>query len=248
MHLLWVEDEQQLLKEGIRYLEAEGYFVTAVGTCHAAWNVLLKEQIDLVLLDWLLPDRPGIDLCKQIQQTYGIPVIMITAKTDEFDKVLALELGADDYISKPFGMRELTARIRAVLRRLEKSTINFSATTAGIPESIQEPEMAVHPAAGSVLRRGELVIDADQHLVYKREEAVTLTRTEFALLHVMASYPGRVFSRLQLMDEALGDAYIGYDRTIDSHIRNLRKKIEDQPDSPRYIATVHGIGYKFVKD
>lgn len=224
MQLLWVEDEAQLVAEGSRFLQQEGFAVTAAGTGAEALKRLEAGGIDLVLLDWMLPDIPGIDLCKQIRQTWSLPVIMLTAKSDEFDKVLALELGADDYVAKPFGMRELVARIRAVMRRVDKAE-----------------------KQDAVLERGDLLIDPQRHVVLKRGEPVPLTPTEFALLLVMARHPSRVYSRLQLMDEALGDAYFGYERTIDSHIRNLRKKLEDSPENPRYIATVHGIGYKFVQ-
>jgi len=151
---------------------------------------------------------------------------MLTAKADEFDKVLALEIGADDYVTKPFGMRELAARIRAVLRR----TARGAAAPGG--------------EGGKVLRRGDLTIDPERHAVYRGSEAIALTRTEFALLYAMASRPSKVFSRLQLMDEALGEAFVGYERTVDSHIRNLRKKLE-RDDESRYIVTVYGIGYKF---
>lgn len=224
MQLLWVEDEAQLVAEGSRFLQQEGFAVTAAGTGAEALKRLEAGGIDLVLLDWMLPDIPGIDLCKRIRQTWSLPVIMLTAKSDEFDKVLALELGADDYVAKPFGMRELVARIRAVMRRVDKAE-----------------------KQDAVLERGDLLIDPQRHVVLKRGEPVPLTPTEFALLLVMARHPSRVYSRLQLMDEALGDAYFGYERTIDSHIRNLRKKLEDSPENPRYIATVHGIGYKFVQ-
>ena len=225
--MLWVEDEPQLLEEGIRFLREEGFTVEAAGTYAEAWERLERGAVDLVLLDWLLPDRPGIELCRQIQQKWRIPVIMLTAKADEFDKVLALEIGADDYLAKPFGMRELAARIRAVMRRIGKAS---SALSNG--------------AGGSVLKRGDLTIDPERHVVYKGSEKIALTKTEFALLYAMARRPSKVFSRLQLMDEALGEAFVGYERTIDSHIRNLRKKLE-RGDESRYIVTVHGIGYKF---
>lgn len=227
MRLLWVEDEKQLLDEGIRFLKDEGFTVYAASTYAEAWDLLERTPFDLVLLDWLLPDRPGIELCKQIQMRWTIPVIMLTAKSDEFDKVLALEIGADDYLAKPFGMRELVARIRAVTRRMTKGN-----------------RIITDQSGGEVLKRGDLTIDPEGHAVFRGAEEIPLTRTEFALLYAMASRPSRVFSRLQLMDEALGDTYAGYDRTIDSHIRNLRKKLE-QGTQFRYIVTVHGIGYKF---
>ena len=227
MRLLWVEDEPQLVEEGARFLREEGFTVEAAGTYAEACERLETAGADLVLLDWRLPDRPGIELCREIQQRWKNPVIMLTAKADEFDKVLALEIGADDYICKPFGMRELAARIRAVMRRAGKGSAALS-----------------QGARGGVLKRGDLTIDPERHAVYKGSEEIALTRTEFALLYTMASRPSKVFSRLQLMDEALGEAFVGYERTIDSHIRNLRKKLE-HGDESRYIVTVHGIGYKF---
>lgn len=230
MHLLWVEDEALLAQEGASYLQHEGYTVTVAHTYREAEQALGDLPIGLVLLDWMLPDRPGIDLCRHIQMASNIPVIMITAKTDEFDKVIALEIGADDYIAKPFGMRELVARIRAVLRRTEKAM--------GLGAGHK-------PAAQSIIR-GRLAIDIAAHTVTAAGQAIQLTPTEFALLQTLALHPGRVYSRLQLLDEALGDAYAGYERTIDSHIRNLRKKLDIEQDGHEYIATVHGIGYKFA--
>lgn len=223
MNILWVEDENHLLAEGAAYLRREGFCVQEAATAAEALKILETDRVDLVLLDWLLPDRPGIDLCRQIQTACRIPVIMVTAKTDEFDKVLALEIGADDYIVKPFGMREVAARIRAVARRMGQWS---------------EP-------GSSVLARGELKIDEARHTVHKRDQLIPLTPTEFALLCTLARNPGRVYSRAQLMDDALGEHFIGFERTIDSHIRNLRKKLGDSPDSPKYIVTVFGVGYKF---
>lgn len=227
IRLLWVEDEQRLLAEGQSFLQAEGFSVASAGTVRDAEAMLNGQTFDFILLDWMLPDGSGIELCKQIQTRWKTPVMMLTAITDEFDKVLALEIGADDYLTKPFGMRELLARIKAVLRRMNKWS-----------------EPAAAPAAYE-LARGELRIDERKHTVVKKSEEIPLTRTEFALLLQLAKHPGRVYSRLQLMDEALGDAYIGFERTIDSHIRNLRKKIEDNPVEPQYVLTVFGIGYKF---
>ncbi|WP_233532431.1 response regulator transcription factor [Paenibacillus alkalitolerans] len=227
MKILWVEDELNLRKEGVRYLKQEGYDVIEASNAEEALKHLYNESVDIVLLDWLLPDVPGIDVCRTIQNEYKIPVIMITAKTDEFDKVVALEIGADDYISKPFGIREVVARIRAVMRR----TNNEKITTQQI-----ENEMII---------RGNLKIDLQCHTVYKNSKLLTLTPTEFTLLATLARRPGQVFSRMQLMDEALGEAYLGFERTVDSHIKNLRKKLEDSADEPRYIITVFGIGYKF---
>ncbi|RKN84365.1 response regulator transcription factor [Paenibacillus ginsengarvi] len=227
IRLLWIEDEQRLLTEGQSFLQAEGFSVTCAGTVREAEAYLNGQMFDFILLDWMLPDGSGIELCKQIQTRWKTPVMMLTAKTDEFDKVLALEIGADDYLTKPFGMRELLARIKAVLRRMKKWS---------------EPDAAPSPHEWA---RGDLRIDEHKYTVTKKGDQIPLTRTEFALLLQLAKHPGRVYSRLQLMDEALGDTYIGFERTIDSHIRNLRKKIEDNPVEPQYVLTVFGIGYKF---
>jgi DNA-binding response OmpR family regulator len=223
LRILWVEDEPHLLSEGAAFLEREGFHVEKAASAAEAFNILGMKPVDLVLLDWMLPDRSGLDVCRQIQSSLRIPVIMITAKTDEFDKVLALEIGADDYIVKPFGMREVVARIRAVARRTG-------------PWSESGP---------SVMVRGDLRIDEMKHTVHKRGRPIPLTPTEFSLLCTLARNPGRVYTRAQLMDDALGEHFIGFERTIDSHIRNLRKKLGDTPDNPNYIVTVFGVGYKF---
>lgn len=188
---------------------------------------------DLLLVDWTLPgDKTGIDICKYNLKHWQIPLIMVTARGDEFDKVLALELGADDYLTKPFGLRELSARIKAVLRRAKQPDRNLD-------ENSREDH---------VLRRSGLLLDYDRFLVMKGEVKVELTRTEFLLLWKLASYPGRVFTRAHLMDEALGDSYLGYERTLDSHIRNLRRKLGDHESDAPYVQTVYGIGYRFAEE
>jgi DNA-binding response OmpR family regulator len=228
MRLLWVEDEVALAQEGAAFLGREGFSVSIAPSAEAAWAKLQSERFDLVLMDWMLPDGSGIELCRSIQRRWGTPVIMLTAKADEPDRIAALETGADDYLAKPFSLRELAARIRAVMRRIGKGGNRW------------------HEEEGAVLRRGDLTIDPERRTVRRGEEEIRLTPTEFELLRVMAGRPGRVFTRSQLMDAALGEAYIGFERTVDSHIRNLRKKIGDSPDHPRYILTVHGVGYKFA--
>lgn len=222
---MWVEDEKRLLDEGVYYLEQHGYKVYKALCYKDAYEFLKLRDMELIILDWLLPDKEGLEICKEVQSHWKIPVIMVTAKTDEFDKVLALELGADDYLTKPFGMRELLARIKAVSRRMNKW------------DELEE----------KVMHRGDLEIDPIRYIVRKRGEAISLTPTEFAILKVLARSPGRVVSRLQLLDEALGDAFIGYERTLDSHIRNLRRKIEDDTDNHKYVLSVYGVGYKFAE-
>lgn len=223
MNILWVEDEVKMIERVVPFLNQEGCRVTHALSAEAALELLRKQSYDLLLIDWMLPGLSGTDLCREVQRERKVPVIMLTAKTDEWDKVIALEIGADDYITKPFGMRELLARIKAVLRRTG---------SAGVTED-------------KVLRSGSLTIDPLRHEVKKNDRLISLTPTEFELLVTLAEQPGRVFSRLQLIDQTLGEVYYGYERTIDSHIRNLRRKIEDDPAQPQYIVTVYGVGYKF---
>jgi len=223
MNLLWVEDERRIVDEVAPFLEEEGCRVTRAESAEDAFRLLARHTYDLLLLDWMLPDMPGTELCKEVQRRWRTPVIMLTAKSDEWHKVVALEIGADDYLSKPFGMRELLARIKAVLRR----------------------SGALSPAEQQALQRGRLTIDIAKHQVWSGDQEVSLTPTEFDLLVTLARHPGRVYSRLQLITDTLGDSFGGFERTVDSHIRNLRHKLEDDPASPRYIVTVYGVGYKF---
>lgn len=227
MKLLWVEDEQRIVEEGTLFLEREGCIVSAASNVEEALIMLERNNYDLLLVDWMLPGQQGIELCREVQRRWKLPVIMLTAKSDEFDKVIALELGADDYITKPFGMRELLARIKAVLRR------------SGLDSRVAADREA------SLLQAGDLVIDPLRHEITKKGRQLDLTPTEFELLRLLAEQPGRVFTRLQLLDRAMGEAFIGYERTVDSHIRNLRRKVEDNPAEPEYILTVYGVGYKF---
>lgn len=231
MHILWIEDETKLLHECKAYLEAaEGYKVTGAASYAEALPVLAGDKPDLLIVDWMLPGgTTGLDICKRNAREWQLPVIMVTAKGDEFDKVLALEIGADDYLTKPFGLRELSARIKAVMRR---------AGTGGVREE---------RSGEAPIRRGPLVIDSLRMEVKLDGRPVDLTRTEFQLLAKLAAQPGRAFTRLQLMDEALGDSFAGYERTLDSHIRNIRRKLGDDPAEPRFILTVYGIGYKFAE-
>ncbi|NQX66984.1 response regulator transcription factor [Paenibacillus alba] len=223
MKLLWVEDEYRIVEEVIPFLEQEECKVTHVPNSSEALSILEKETFDLLLVDWMLPGMSGTELCKEVQRRRKVPVIMLTAKSDEWHKVVALEIGADDYIVKPFGTRELIARIKAVLRR----------------------SRSVNVAEDRVIQIQSLTIDMLRHEVRKNDKPITLTPTEFDILVTLAQQPGRVFSRLQLIDDALGDSFYGFERTIDSHVRNLRRKVEDDPVDPQYILTVYGVGYKF---
>ncbi|MCQ6558205.1 response regulator [Paenibacillus mendelii] len=232
MNIVWVEDEENLLAECVAFFKQEGYRVYGASTYEEAVQRIETVKPDLLIVDWMLPGGgSGLDLCKLNERQWNLPVIMVTAKGDEFDKVLALELGADDYVSKPFGLRELGARIKAVMRRSRRST-----------------NMQVTSDADATICRGELTIDPSKYTVFKSCLKVELTRTEFTLLLKLASHPGRVYTRMQLMDEALGDAYVGFERTMDSHIRNIRRKLEQNPADPRYVLTVYGVGYSFNEE
>jgi DNA-binding response OmpR family regulator len=220
--LLLVEDELEMLKEMQTYLQREDFRVLTASTGKEAIRIARSEQPDLIVLDWMLPERSGIDVCRDIRQTSHCGIIMVTARSDETDKVVGLEVGADDYLTKPFSLRELTSRIRALLRRLEI------------------------PADKSIfLERDNLVISEAKRQVLKDGKEIQLTPTEFKTLLTLAANPGIVFSRLQLLKAVLDDEYIGYERTMDSHIRNLRRKLGDDPANPQYIQTVYGFGYRF---
>ncbi len=222
--ILIIEDEDKIARMIQQYLRQEQFIALAAADGEAGLAAARREKPDLIVLDLMLPGLSGLDVCREIRKESRVPIIMLTARAEEIDKLLGLELGADDYITKPFSLAELAARIRAVLRR------------SGDQEQ---------PAAGSVQSRGDLTLDFDGLQVYRKGQPVNLTPTEFNLLAVLFRHPGRVYSRLQLLDAALGEAYQGYERSIDTHISNLRRKIEDDPANPGYIITVYGVGYKF---
>ncbi len=182
----------------------------------------MKDGFDLIILDLMLPDISGEDICQTIRMDSDLPIIMLTAKSEEEDRIKGLSIGADDYVVKPFSPRELVARVKALLRRTKgsKKTICFS--------------------------KGNFIIDSSRFEVKKDGSLVVLTPTEFKLLHCLAERPGQIFTRLQLVNVILGYDFEGYDRTIDAHIKNIRHKIEDNPRNPSYIKTVYGIGYKFI--
>ncbi|MCW2276890.1 response regulator transcription factor [Heliophilum fasciatum] len=227
--ILVVDDEQKILDMVTRFLTSEGYNVKQALDGPAALETIHHSPPDLVLLDWMLPGKSGIDVCKEIRAHSLIPIIMLTARVDESEKVLGLEMGADDYITKPFGLRELAARIRSVMRRYEK----HSEITA--------------PVNPSILRRGALSIDTEKFEASLQDQPLNLTATEFKILHTLAQRPGVVYSRLQLMRLVMGEAYLNYERSIDTHVSNLRKKIGDTQGEQKYILTVFGVGYKFAE-
>jgi DNA-binding response OmpR family regulator len=220
--ILIVDDEEKIRELINKYLANEGFEVIEAADGYQALELAASENPDLIVLDWLLPGISGLEVCRQVRQKSAIPIIMLTAKTEEIDKLLGLELGADDYITKPFSLRELTARIRVVLRRIDPGG----------------------EIKTSSIKIDDLEINLDRHEVLLNGGNIMLTPTEFKILGILFSSPGRVYSRLQLLDAAFGYAYEGYERSIDTHIRNLRKKIEPDPESPRYILTVYGTGYR----
>ncbi|GAC1315787.1 MAG: response regulator transcription factor [Thermoleophilaceae bacterium] len=223
--ILLVDDEQSVQKLLAFPLHREGYEVVSAVSGQEALERFREDEFDLVVLDVMLPRVDGFEVCRQLRAKSSVPIIMLTAKADEFDKVLGLELGADDYITKPFSMREFRSRVKAVLRRTEL-------TRSG--ERGEEP-----------LEEGELRIDFAKRHVAMREEQVRLTYVEFELLALLARSPGRVFSRAMLLERLWGDAAYRDPRTIDVHIRHLREKLERDPKEPEFLFTVRGVGYHF---
>lgn len=221
--ILVIDDEERLLSLVKAYLEQSGFRVVTAKNGRDGLFLARQEKPDLILLDVMMPEMDGYEFMQAHRREHNTPIIMLTAKVEEDERVLGLELGADDYITKPFSPRELLARVRAVLRRL----------------GMTEP-------TGRVLRAGDIVLDQERYFVEVSGKQVDLTRSEFDLLATMMTSPGRVFSRLDLLDRLQGTAYEGYERTVDVHIKNLRSKIEENPRKPRYIQTVYGVGYRFI--
>lgn len=221
--ILLVEDEKNIRDAVAAYLERAGYWVTPAANGQEAVDAFSLHQFDLVILDLMLPRLPGEKVCRIIRDTSDVPIIMLTAKGEVEDRIVGLELGADDYLIKPFSPRELVARVRALLRRAHIDS---------------EPQR-------EVLDFGGLTIDLNGHKVLVNDEEVDLTASEFKLLTTLSRYPGRVYSRMELVEKVLGYDFEGYERTIDSHVKNLRAKIGDDPRNPRWIYTVHGVGYRF---
>lgn len=225
MNILIVEDEIKVVEAVRAYLEKEGYSVSFALMGQAAINILKEKKIDMIILDLMLPDMKGEEICKKVRKESDIPIIMLTAKSSEESRVNGLNIGADDYLIKPFSPRELAARVRAVARR------------AGIFENTE---------IKTVSFKGGLAIDYKTPKTLKNGEELTLTPNEFKLLSFLSQNPNRYYSREMLIQHALGPKWDGYDRAVDSHIKNLRQKIEDDPKSPKYIITQYGFGYKFA--
>ena len=218
--VLVVDDNEKIVAVLAEYLRADGYTAVTAFDGPAAVAAVAEHRPDLALVDIMLPGIDGLELTRRFQ-TEGIPVILVTARTDEVDRLVGLEIGADDYITKPFSPREVVARVKAVLRRCTRDQ-----------------------AGTGVLRVGDLTLDHDRREVRLGDEVVELTRSEFDILATMAAHPGRVYSRLQLLEAASGDAFDGYERTVDAHIKNIRRKLGEDPKAPRHVRTVFGVGYK----
>ncbi len=218
--ILVVDDEPKIVDICRDYLQAAGFDVIQANDGRKGLAAARSELPDLVVLDLMMPGMDGLDVCRELRRDGTVPIIMLTARVEETDKLVGLELGADDYLTKPFSPRELVARVRTVLRR---TSVN--------PQS-------------DILRVGDLELDRGRFRVVIGGTEIMLTPTEFELLALLASQPGRIFSRAQLLEAVRGVSFESYERAIDSHIRNLRRKIEPEESQPRYIQTVYGVGYK----
>lgn len=222
--ILVVDDEPKIVKLVRDYLERAGFGVIEAGDGKTALALTRTEKPDLIVLDLGLPQLDGLDVTRELRKLSNVPVIMLTARAEEIDKLIGLELGADDYMTKPFSPKELVARVRVAFRRIE----NYAAS------------------APEILRAADLTLDVQRlRVTAKGREIEELTPTEFALLAEMVRSPGRVFTRAQLLEAAHGVAFESYERAIDAHIKNIRRKIEPRLSEPRYILTVYGVGYKF---
>ena len=219
--ILVIDDEAQIARVLRAYLEKAGFQVISAADGKLALATFQREKPDFLILDLNLPGMDGLDICKAVRRTSNVPILMLTARVEEADRLIGLELGADDYVVKPFSPREVVARVRTILRRAGAAAVR-----------------------SEVIRVGDLEIDEEQHAVSLKDRSIELTPTEFQILAVLARQPRRVFSRLQIMEQAQGDAFEGYERTIDAHIKNIRTKLEPDPKNPVYIHTVFGIGYK----
>ena len=223
--ILIVDDEQKILNVIEAYLIKEGFEVLTASDGEEALNIFKNEQIHLIILDLMLPKISGEKVCNKIRSTSSVPIIMLTAKTEEDSKIDGLAIGADDYITKPFSNRELVSRVKALIRRTYRDN---------------------NPLAELlIISNGDLEINIDKMIIKKQGIPITLTSNEFKILIALLTNPGQIFTREQLVNKAFGIDYDGFDRTIDTHIKNIRHKLEDDPKKPRYILSVYGMGYKF---
>jgi DNA-binding response OmpR family regulator len=218
-----VDDDVKITKLLKSYFDREGFVTYLAHEGSDAVQAIREKKPDIVILDLMLPGMDGWEICRKLRKESDVPIVMLTARDEETDRVIGLEMGADDYVAKPFSPREVVARAKAILRRAQKAVVKT------------EP-----------IREGDLLIDVERHLVKKGNAVLDLTPTEFKILELLATNAGRVFSRLQIVERVQGYAFDGYDRTVDVHMKNLRRKVEDDPKEPRYILTVYGIGYRFA--
>jgi len=226
--ILVVDDEDKIVEVVKSYLENSGYIVYAAFNGRQAMEMYEKVNPSLIILDLMLPDLSGEEICKAIRKRSSIPIIMLTAKVEEEDVLRGLDIGADDYVTKPFSPRQLVARVGALLRRVSGENMPLSGIIS--------------------FNEGELVIDTLRYEVRKGEKIINLTPYEFKLLLTLVKFPSKVFTREELINLVFGEDFEGYNRTVDTHIKNLRQKIEDDTKNPKYILTVHGIGYRFGGD
>ncbi|MDR3258888.1 MAG: response regulator transcription factor [Fusobacteriaceae bacterium] len=224
-NILAVDDEPKILDVISSFLRSRGFNVFEAKTGREAFEIFDRENIALILLDLMLPDISGEEICQTIRKKSRIPIIMLTAKIEENDLLKGLDNGADDYITKPFSLKELNARIEAVLRRTTDDLVPLNRKNS--------------------FRNGDLVVDFEKNVVKKRQQEVLLTPSEMRILASLIKHPGKVFTRNELIELALDMDFDGYDRAIDNHIKNLRQKIEDDSKNPDYVLTIHGVGYKF---
>jgi DNA-binding response OmpR family regulator len=221
--VLIVDDDSKLVELLQLYFQKDGFVVFTANDGITALNIAREKEPDILVLDLMLPGMDGWDICRTLRRDSEVPILMLTARDEESDRLVGLEIGADDYVTKPFSPKEVVARVKAILRRTKRTTVKTEA-----------------------VRMGDVVIDLEQYQVTKGGQPVELTPTEFKMLELLAANPGRVFSRLQIVEQAQGYSFDGYERTIDAHIKNLRRKIEDNPREPVYIQTVYGVGYRMA--
>lgn len=229
--ILVVDDEEKIRKMVCDYLEAIGFETVTAKDGIDAISIFIEEQPDLIIMDVMMPGLDGIDCTRRIRERSNVPIIMVTAKAEEGDKLMGLEMGADDYVVKPFSLKELGARVRAQLRRA-----SFSEP---IKEEVSDPDVIIV---------GEIKVDLDKMTVHRDRERVNLTSVQFTILKLLISEPGRVFTRVQILNAFQEDIFEGYERTIDVHIKNIRKVLEETPSKPKYIETVWGVGYRFTEE
>jgi two-component system alkaline phosphatase synthesis response regulator PhoP len=223
--ILVVDDEPRIAKQARDYLEHSGFRVIEANDGKNALTMVRHARPDLIVLDLNLPGMDGLDVCRAVRRESDTPIIMLTARAEETDRLIGLELGADDYVVKPFSPRELAARVKVVLRRVQGGLRN-----------------------SGLIRAADLEIDLNGHRVMRKGELIQLSRTEFNLLALLAQHPGQTFTRAQLVDRLFNAAYDGFERSIDAHVKNLRRKLEANPSEPTYVLTVFGVGYKFTDE